>query len=241
MERPYSENVKMVSRLPFVKSGEILFGESTEVTLACETNASKIYYTLDGSEPSETSAVFNAPFTIRESTLLKMKSFAKSLMPSITISVDFKKAVLNEPVKNPNVHKGIAFDYFERFFVTTDDLDITKPLFSGITDHISIKNAPRETYYGYRFNGYINIPGDGIYDFFLVSNDGSKLYIDGKELIENDANHGAVEEPGKVALRSGLHTILVKYFQCGGGKALKVSWAGPGIGKEEIPDSILFH
>ncbi len=241
MERPYSENGKMVSRLPFVKSGENLFGESTEVTLACETNDSKICFTLDGSEPSETSAVFTAPFTIRESTTLRMKSFAKSLQPSITVSVDFKKAVLNEPVKSQSVKKGIAFDYFERFFVTTDDLDITKPLFSGTADLISVKNAPRETYYGYRYNGYINIPTDGIYEFFLVSNDGSKLYIDGKELIENDANHGAVEEPGKVALKSGLHKILVKYFQCGGGKALKVSWAGPGIAKEEIPGSVLFH
>ena len=209
--------------------------------LVYETNDSKICFTLDGSEPSETSTVFTTPFTIRESTTLKMKSFAKSLQPSITVSVDFKKAVLNEPVKSQSVKKGIAFDYFERFFVTTDDLDITKPLFSGTADLISVKNAPRETYYGYRYNGYINIPKDGIYEFFLVSNDGSKLYIDGMELIENDANHGAIEEPGKVALKSGLHKILVKYFQCGGGKALKVSWAGPGIAKEEIPDSVLFH
>jgi hypothetical protein len=67
------------------------------------------------------------------------------------------------------------------------------------------------------------------------------LYIDGEELIENDANHGAVEEPGKVALKAGLHKIMVKYFQCGGGKTLQVSWSGPGVEKQEISASVLFH
>ena len=132
------------------------------------------------------------------------------------------------------------YDYFERFFVTCDDLDISKPLNSGITDLFSIKNAPKENYYGYRFYGYINVPKDGIYNFFLTSNDGSRLHIDGKELIENDANHSTVEEPGGVALKAGLHKILVKYFQCGGGKALTVSWSGPAMVKHEIKAEELF-
>jgi hypothetical protein len=67
------------------------------------------------------------------------------------------------------------------------------------------------------------------------------LFIDGEELIENDANHGAIEEPGQVALTAGFHKVLVKYFQCGGGKTLTVSWSGPGIEKQEIPVSVLLH
>jgi len=67
------------------------------------------------------------------------------------------------------------------------------------------------------------------------------LYIDGQELIENDANHGAIEEPGEVALQAATHNLMVKYFQCGGGKALTASWSGPGIEKQEIPVSVLFH
>jgi hypothetical protein len=138
------------------------------------------------------------------------------------------------------VKQGLAYDYFERFFVTTDDLDSTEPLLSGITDVFSIKNAPKQTYYGYRFHGYIEVPKDGIYTFFLISNDGSSLFIDGKELIENDANHGAVEEPANIGLKAGQHKILVKYFQCGGAKALKVSWSGPEMEKHEINANELF-
>ena len=161
-------------------------------------------------------------------------------MPSIPISYDFTKAVLSEPIGNRKVKQGLAYDYFERFFVNADDLDISNPVNSGITTQFTIKNAPKETYYGYRYHGYIRVPKDGIYNFSLISNDGSKLYIDDQELIENDANHGAVEEPGSAALKAGLHKILVKYFQCGGAKALKVSWAGPGMKMHEITPAELF-
>ena len=239
-ERPYSENGNPVARLPYIKTGETLFEESTQVTLACESKDTEIHFTLDGSEPVEESRVYSTPIVLKESCILKMKSFENKKLPSITVAIDFNKALLCDSAGNPKVKRGIAFDYFERFFVTTDDLDISKPLNSGITDCISNKNAPKESYYGYRYQGYIAVPQDGIYDFFLVSNDGSKFYIDGKELIENDANHGAVEEPGRVGLKKGLHKILVKYFQCGGGKALKVSWSGPGMEKHEIKAEELF-
>ncbi|MCK4747268.1 MAG: metallophosphatase, partial [Bacteroidales bacterium] len=57
---------------------------------------------------------------------------------------------------------------------------------------------------------------------------------------ENDANHGAIEEQGSVGLETGLHEIVVKYFQCGGGKKLKVSWEGPGFSKQEIRSTELY-
>ena len=239
-ERPYSENGEPVTMVPYIKSGETLFGEFTEVSLGCESKDAEIHYTLDGTDPKETSTRYNGPVKITKTSTLKMSATSKGMMPSFPVTIEIKKAVLAPPVSNLKVKQGLAYDYFERFFVTCDDLDISKPLNSGRTDIFTIKNAPRENYYGYRFQGYINVPKDGIYNFCLTSNDGSRLVIDGKELIENDANHSAVEEPGSVGLKAGLHRILVKYFQCGGGKTLKVSWSGPGMEKHEINANELF-
>jgi len=239
-ERPYSENGEPVTRLPYIKSGETLFGESTEIALACDTKDAVIHYTLDGSEPDSKSAKYSSPFTVRNSCILKMKSFDPNIMPSITISYDFRKAVLSEPVGNLKVKQGLSYDYFERFFVNADDMDGCNPVSKGYINQFTLKNATRTTYYGYRYFGYLQVPNDGIYNFSLISNDGSKLYIDGEELIENDANHGAVEEPGRVALKAGLHKILVKYFQCGGAKALNVSWSGPRMAMHEITPAELF-
>lgn len=239
-ERPYSENGEPVTRVPYIKSGETLFGESTEIALACDTKDAVIHYTLDGSEPDGKSAIYSLPFTVSNSCVLKMKSFGPNIMASITISYDFRKAVLSEPLGNLKVKQGLAYDYFERFFVNANDMDDCTPVSTGFINQFTIKNATRTTYYGYRYSGYIRVPKDGIYNFSLISNDGSKLYIDGAELIENDANHGAVEEPGSVALKTGMHKIMVKYFQCGGGKALKVSWAGPNMAMHEINEHELF-
>jgi len=114
------------------------------------------------------------------------------------------------------------------------------PMLSGITDNFNLKPALKGTYFGFQFDGFIKVPSDGIYTFYLKSNDGSRLFIDDTELIENDANHGAVEEPGSIGLKKGMHRIRVRYFQCGGGKALEVGWKAPGMARHEIRSAELF-
>jgi hypothetical protein len=240
-DRPYSENGEPVVQPPFVKSGDLLFEKSTTIELACETANSTIRYTLDGSEPTENSALYEKPFDISASAILKMKAFSPNRKASQIFTWKFEMAVPKEAVSLTSAKPGLKFDYFEKFFVTTEDFELVQPVLSGVTSNFNMNEKTRENYFGFRFSGYIKVPKDGIYTFYLKSNDGSRLYIHGEELIENDANHGAVEEPGNVALKAGLHPIMVKYMQCGGGKALQVSWLGPGFEKQEISAAVLFH
>ncbi len=239
-DRPYSENGDPIVSLPYLKSGDVLFEQSTTVGLACDFQNSEIHFTLDGTEPTQKSQQYQQPFAITKPCILKMRAFSEGVIPSISIPYEFKKAVYHQPTVLKNANMGLGYDYFERFFVSAEDLDLVKPICSGNTGNFNIKPALKENYFGLKFYGFINVPKDGIYTFYLKSNDGSRLYIDSTELIENDANHGAVEEPGSIALKVGFHQIVVKYFQCGGGKTLMVSWAGPGIEKQEIPASVLF-
>ena len=239
-DRPYSGNGEPVVQPPFAKSGDLLFEKSTAVELACETPNSMIRYTLDGTEPTENSEVYGKPFELTESTILKMKAFAPDQKASQVFTWKFEKAVPKEAVSLTSARPGLKYDYFEKFFVTTEDLDKVEPVSWGITGNFNINEKKRENYFGFRYSGYIKVPKDGIYSFYLKSNDGSRLYIHGEELIENDANHGAVEEPGSVALKAGYHPIMVKYMQCGGGKSLLVSWDGPGMTKHEIQSRELF-
>ncbi len=80
-----------------------------------------------------------------------------------------------------------------------------------------------------------------MYTFYIESNDGSVLILNDHKLIDNDGAHGVYAKRASTSLRKGLHKIKVKYFQKGGGKALKVLWEGSEIKKEEIPDSVLYH
>lgn len=240
-DRPYSENGEPVVQPPFVKSGDLLFEKSTKVELACETLNSTICYTLDGTVPTEKSTRYEHPIELAKTAELKMKAFAPDRKASAVYTWRFKKAEPQKAVPVAEVKPGLSYDYFERFFVNVTDLDLVKPVSAGVIKNFGIEGRKRETYFGFRYFGYLKVPKDGIYHFYLKSNDGSRLYIDGEELIENDANHAAVEEPGTVALKAGYHPIMLTYMQCGGGKALQVSWSGPGIVKQEIPEQVLFH
>lgn len=55
--------------------GVVSFFEPTQVTLTTPTGGAVIRYTTDGSEPSSSSAVYNAPIMISSTTILKAKAF----------------------------------------------------------------------------------------------------------------------------------------------------------------------
>ena len=91
------------------------------------------------------------------------------------------------------------------------------------------------------FSGYIKINDAGIYTFSTLSDDGSKLFIDDMEVVNNDGDHGAVEKNGKALLKKGYHTIWVLYYDGSGGNELKVMIQNGNGKEEEIPATMLFH
>ncbi|APR81829.1 Alpha-1,2-mannosidase [Minicystis rosea] len=53
----------------------------------------------------------------------------------------------------------------------------------------------------------------GSYEFELLSDDGAKLYIDERVIINNDGQHPPKSARGTVTLAPGKHRIRVDYFQ----------------------------
>ena len=93
--------------------------------------------------------------------------------------------------------------------------------------------------YGIRYNGFIQLPTTGSYTFYTNSDDGSKLFINGVQIVNNDGNHGSQERSGTVTLSSGLHAIQVLFYEDGGGQSLTVQYQGPSIAKQNVPFTIL--
>jgi hypothetical protein len=77
--------------------------------------------------------------------------------------------------------------------------------------------------------------------FFAESDDGSRIHIGGKEIVLNNGLHAMEEKKGEIALAAGLHPFRVEFFERTGGEGLAVSWRGPGMEKQAIPDSLLCH
>jgi hypothetical protein len=87
----------------------------------------------------------------------------------------------------------------------------------------------------YRARVWIETPG--MYEWALTSDDGSRLYIDERQVIDNDGVHAAQREQNRVELKTGWHDLHVPYYQ--GPKyeiALQLEVKAPGSRKWRIFD-----
>lgn len=97
--------------------------------------------------------------------------------------------------------------------------------------YFDISPATREFAFGFVFIGTLKVPADGEYTFMVDSDDGSRLSIDGKEVILHDGIHGTGKpQLAKVRLKAGRVPVRLDYFQGpSGAKELIVKWSGPGF------------
>ncbi|MEJ2215913.1 MAG: glycoside hydrolase family 3 C-terminal domain-containing protein [Gemmatimonadota bacterium] len=80
-----------------------------------------------------------------------------------------------------------------------------------------------------RWTGTLTPPATGEYTFGLTSDDGSRLFVDGVQVIDNWRNQGPTLETGKITLTSGQPVrIEVDYYQAGGGDTVSLGWLVPG-------------
>ncbi len=94
--------------------------------------------------------------------------------------------------------------------------------------------------WGARFSGLIDIPETGNWTFFINSDDGTELWINGDSLAQNYGMHGMRERSGSVNLSEGLHEFRIEFFQGGGPHGLIFSWEGPNTSKATIPSSAFY-
>lgn len=88
-----------------------------------------------------------------------------------------------------------------------------------------------------RYDGWIQVPERDVWQFALVSDAGSRLWIDGVLVVDHDGVHGATRKEGFVALEAGRHRVRVEYFEDTGVASLSVRWARPGGGEAQVPAS----
>ncbi|MEU1894153.1 family 16 glycoside hydrolase [Streptomyces pristinaespiralis] len=88
--------------------------------------------------------------------------------------------------------------------------------------------------------GNIDVPQDGSYTFRLTSDDGSRLLIDERPVIDHDGLHGAEPKDGTVTLTAGHHALRIDHFDRTGGQQVTLAWRPPGASDfSVVPNSVL--
>jgi hypothetical protein len=174
--------------------------------------------------------------SLRESTQT-LDDYAKLVAPMMNeVTLDPRGAV-----KVGRLQPGLRFDYFEQQFDALPDFDALTPTVSGTTPDVSLAVARSLDAFALQFHGYFLAPEDGIYTFGTHSNDGSMVYIGDTLVVDNGGLHTALGQSGFIALKKGYHPLRITYFESGGTEALEFTYAGPGIERQPVPASALWH
>lgn len=160
--------------------------------------------------------------------------------PSGITSIDEEGPYLPAVNVKPKKH-GVNYTYYEgKFKKTADIFNNGKKMKDGVLNNFIITEARSEDHFGYDFRSYIKIPKKGVYYFDIASDDGSRLFIDGKEIIDNDGSHSQEFVAGKVALDEGFHEMRVLYFEDYMGQSLKIKITDRYNSSRILPDDMLY-
>ena len=88
-----------------------------------------------------------------------------------------------------------------------------------------------------KFTTQLRVPTSGEYQFFTSADDGSRLYINGEQVVDGERVNE--ESTGAIELKAGLHKLVLTYHDTGGGERLNVEWKGPKLKRQAIPSDAL--
>ncbi len=210
----------------------VIFGK-TKIAMRKPVQNAEIYYTMDGSVPALDAKFYQEPIDIPGDAILK----ARTVMNNGKMSnVVIERFILVDQERN-----GMQFEYYTGKWDSLPDFSQLNPAETGKCYHFDLdKIGQRGAYYAMVFKGFLEIDQSGEYTFSLISDDGSKLFINNNLIIDNDGRHGAIEKSGSVVLNKGRHPFEVQYLQSGGGEKLEVLYEGHAIAKELISPKMIF-
>ena len=137
----------------------------------------------------------------------------------------------------PRDLEGLRYRYYRDTWDRLPDFDALKPESVGtLPDGLfSLGPRSRDESFGFVFEGELIVEADGVYSFFLDSDEGSRLSIDGEVAIDHDGLHPIEREfPATVPLARGRHPIRLDYFQRLGELGLTLNWSGPGFDRRPL-------
>jgi hypothetical protein len=90
------------------------------------------------------------------------------------------------------------------------------------------------TNYAIRFRGTVNIPSAGTWTFYTESADGSVLWVNGTQVVDNDGNHSSQVRSGNIVLAAGPASIDLKYYTRNASDTIVLSWSGPTVASQTV-------
>ena len=218
----------------------------TADTLPIETPIQNtvLRYTMDGLRPTLRSPVLPHPLIVDHDALIRIEDFSASGSHGDVYDLRFHRQAMAPALTDKlpaSLATGLSCVYYKAAFKKTAAMTGRRPdslfTYSGPDVPSTIK-APS---FGLIYKGYIDIPEDGVYTFYLTCDDGGVLRVGDSVVVDNDGNHPAIERSAQTVLQKGWHPFRLDFIEGGGGFTLRLRYSMGGSRPEAIPASWFRH
>ncbi|MBS1661856.1 MAG: family 20 glycosylhydrolase [Bacteroidetes bacterium] len=200
-----------------------------------------IRYSMDSTAPTAASPVLSAPLVIGESKKLRVAAFRPDGSRGDVYDLQYQKQTLAEPASAAGLSEGLVCSQFKGHFRMTGRMADRKVDTVMTVGGIVVPPALEAPSFGLQYRGYLDVPQDGVYSFYLMCDDGGILRIADREVVNNDGNHAPFEKNGQVALKKGPQKFALDFIEGGGGYVLQLRYSFNGSEPKEVPAQWFKH
>ncbi|MFP4058140.1 MAG: trypsin-like peptidase domain-containing protein [Candidatus Brocadiia bacterium] len=158
---------------------------------------------------------------------------------SIRVPVTLGTVPLRPADEPQGLVPGVLFAHYHGRWKALPDFGQLEPVAWGTMETFGLGKYKGRDAFANLYTAYLRVPRDGVWVFYTRSDDGSRLRIGERTVVDNDGLHPAAEARGFIPLRAGHHRIEVAFFEAGGDEELEVFYEGPGVPRQPIPASAL--
>ena len=170
----------------------------------------------------------------------------------LTVSCGYEHSIVTNLNEADDYYKGLTCTHFKlnnpssvpdfQTLTSTTQFKTDTIYFQSKTENETLIGFINDskTEFGLSCYGYIEIRTSGNHTFYLTSDDGANLYIDGRKIVTHDGLHSLTTKNSTVYLSQGIYKIRVDYFQNLGYKGLMLTYSEPGGIQTVIPKERLY-
>lgn len=219
-------------------------GQAIGTTVRSPVPGAKVVGTVDGSDPTEKSPVFPEKFVANPrdgKVVVKTITILPSGRKSSIYSATYLSGEYLKPAELAEKRAGVTYA-----FVTPAAKGTTGPVItSGETKTVGLqqfaKTADLKAAFGVTYDGYLNIPVDGIYEFEVDSTWDTTIFIGGEKVIDDAGTSVRKVRSVVLPMRAGLHKVSLRYNNNSGDPFFRVRYAIKGQQWRNIGGGELFH
>ena len=161
-----------------------------------------------------------------------------STKPFASLALILALAVSCTCEKEPKVNYKLFLDWPERFL--PDFSTLGEPDVVGVKNNLDLVDIDETlNHYAALFETEFKVKTEEEYTFKISSDDGTKFYIDGELLIDNDGAHGPITKIASKTLSKGSHDFRLEYFDNDKGQSVNFLYSTPTIDWRELNNTLL--